>query len=389
MWRGSVIIASASAVAGVALLALYRRRSGPYIHNDASPVAVPITPKKPTAMADPRRFTTKSPGWERPSVTVFYNASPGWSKDVGDKLTEILQKSDAVFMRHWGDYFENGTGFLASLTDILPSLDATVIVLGPDDPRTIDGPSGPSAEPRRNVIVELGASIASIGADHTVLVTQDGNVALPSYLAGIKHKRLGARPSDDDLLRVARLVEERALERKTVLPRPADALFVGYKLNYLNHVVNGMSAAANGRTLTIILPYVDHHMWDASDVANFSRRLEQRNAWAEVVYKPPSASRALSVRSTSDSLPASHTNPTAELPTAMYDFPTTLSVVFELARDRFIHRPLPYELFVHREIAAFAAAVRAYSEGYDGGHTVRVCFARKDGTLMPHPSASL
>ena len=111
-----------------------------------------------------RRFTTKSPGWERPSVTVFYNATPGWSKDVGDRLTEQMRKSDTVFMRHWSDYFENGIGFLAALSDILPSLDATVIVLGPDDPHTIDGTGGPAAEPRRNVIVELGASIATIGA---------------------------------------------------------------------------------------------------------------------------------------------------------------------------------------------------------------------------------
>ena len=206
---------------------------------------------------------------------------------------------------------------------------------------------------------------------------------LPSYLDGIKHKRLDANPSDDDLRSVAQLVEEQAHVRKTVLPRPADALFVGYKLNFLSQVVNGIGAAGHGGTVTVVLPYVDHHMWDADDIANLPRRLEQKNGWAEVNYQLPPARRTLSVRAAKNLLPPAHTGPAVELPPAVYDFPTTLSVVFELARDRFIHRPLPYVLFVHREVAAFAAAVRAYADSYDGGHTVRVRFARKDGTLMP------
>ena len=79
----------------------------------------------------------------------------------------------------------------------------------------------------------------------------------------------------------------------------------------------------------------------------------------------------------------------SELPPAVYDFPTTLRVVFKLALDRFNLRPRAYDLFVRREIAAFARAVYIFAEGLDDGQMVQVQYARKDGTLMPHPAASL
>ena len=358
------------------------------------------------AAAVRRRFTTADPGWDKPSVTVFYNASAGWSNDLGDRLTEVLRRSDKVYMRHWGDYFENGSSFLSCLTDVLPSLDATVVVLGPDDPRLIDGAGGPGAEPRPNVIVELGASVAALGADHTILVTQDGNVSLPSYVTGIKHKRLGLQPSDDDVRDVVQLVEERAQEPKTVLPRWADALFVGYKLNYLDSVLSALESfpAVPQRTFTVVLPHVDNHRWDDQDVVAFTRRLEQRNTWTEVTCRPPGANRTFSVRAP----PALVIGPAmywkalvaaagaapgpvsvSELPPAVYDFPTTLRVVFKLALDRFNLRPRAYDLFVRREIAAFARAVYIFAEGLDDGQMVQVQYARKDGTLMPHPAASL
>ena len=364
----------------------------------------------------PQPQRNMAPSWDKPSVTVFYNADEeSWSYNVGERLSAELERrlegrgetAYNVYMRRWGSYFDNGSSFLSCLTDVLPSLDAAAVILGPDDALAISPPtnatvSGAAGAPRSNVVLELGASVAALGADHTVLATRiDHAVKLPSYLDGIKHMPLPVDVPDTQIVVLAELLAKRAQEAKTVIPRPAQALFMGYRLNYMKHVVEaqfvagGSPKAGEAPVFVVVLPFLDAGgVWENDEAESLTRALIKKNEWVEVKHKPDGSPRESSVYVRIADLPSEeqakldaakaagryHVPIMETLPRTVYNYPTTLNVVFALARDRFSQRPKAHQLYLGREVSTFDRLLGEYSSSIGGA--VGVLYARKDGALV-------
>jgi CRP/FNR family transcriptional regulator, cyclic AMP receptor protein len=107
------------------------------------------------------------------------------SKHIVDAMIKSLDKKQ-VKVVPWTkkDIFRPSISTIEELEELLPEMDFSVMVFGPDD--NIESRTKKFKSPRDNVILEFGISLGAIGRERTYYLIPRQRIKIPSDLIGLK-----------------------------------------------------------------------------------------------------------------------------------------------------------------------------------------------------------
>ena len=182
----------------------------------------------------------------KPTLIVF---SSGKSLPVANGIRDNLHDVFKVEIWSEGLFDEHNTIPLWVFLKKLMCYDFAAVVLGDDDVRRKHGSTTDEMVPRDNVIFELGATMARLGPQKTLIFTPTGrSVTLPSYFKGVLVNSYDPDPDSRGSFRSATGGAcERIKRHLETLSEdafhsdlPAQGLAIGYFNNFIKSVYDGL-----------------------------------------------------------------------------------------------------------------------------------------------------